>query len=263
MNTNDKNQRKVYILSGIIMVGFIYLILLFSGVISFNTTNNTNNSTIESNESYIDSNIENKEEILGIIGLTENGYKRLNDELKTQYNLSGDNYIDYNFYDIAKIFIDLKGGEYQVKDIDKEELNKLIFNYSTANSIELENLESNGNKKHPCYEGTGSCFGISEENYKKVAAVYKLSENPSDVLQKYGDVYIINTFATIDNPREIKDIIRIKKDGDGVEVKYDVTLNTVSGYDQNGNGFKKLITYKFNKNNDNKYYLDKIIVEEK
>lgn len=267
MNDNIKNQKTMYILSIIIIIGLVYIVLLFSGVINFNGINgNNNNNPSEKNIEYvyqIDSDVENVDEIFKIIGLTDKGYPRLNEELKSQYQLSGDNYIDYDCYDIAKIFMDLKGGEYQVKDLNSEELNKLLFNYSIADFINLENIDSNGNKNHPCYEGTGSCFGISEEDYKKIAKVYNLSPNPSDLLTKYQNLYIIKTFATWDNPREIKDGLVIKNVEDGVEAKYNVSLKTVKGYDQNGDGFTKTITFKLKKDTEGKYNLDKIIVEEK
>ena len=254
-------NKKTVILYSIIIIGIIYIILLFSGVISFKNNNETINNG-GSNISIIDEKVENKEEILKIIGLTEKGYRRLSDDLKTQYNLSGDNYIDYNTYDIAKIFIDLSAGEYQVKDIDKESLNKLIFNYASENGIEIENVELNGNKNHPCYND-GGCSGIREENYKLIASVYNLSENPSDVLQKYGDLYVIKSFGTVDNPHEINDSITIKNVNDGVEVKYSVRLKKIEDKIPNGVDFNKNIIFTLKKNPEGKYYLDKIIVEEK
>ena len=262
-NVTTTDNRVKTILYSIISIALIYIILLFSGVIKYNNNNNiNNNSNISSNESYIDTNVENKEEILKIIGLTEYGYERLNDDLKNQYKLSGDNYIDYNFYDIAKIFMDLSAGEYQVKDIGKEAINNLIHNYAIKNGIEINNIEMDAKSGSVC-DSIFGCFVINEENYKKIAALYNLSENPSDVLPKYEDKYVLKSLATIDNPHQIKDSITMKNVSDGVEVKYDVNLEIVEEYKDNGGKLNKTITFNLKKNNEGNYYLDKIKVEDK
>ena len=248
----NKNNNKVLLVICIILG--LFFILLVTGVIKINSNefNSTNNREVKE-----------KDEVLNLIGLTENGYKRMSDELKEQYQLNGDNYIDYNYYDIAKVFTDLNPGEYKVGDIGSELLNRLFFNYAVSNSIELIGIDSNGDQNHPCYEGVGSCFGITDESYKIIANAYDLSENPEDLLQKYDGLYLIKNFATIDNPHEINDSLSINYNKNDIIVNYNIELKPTQDYNSNGSTFNKIITYTFKMNMDNKYYLSNIKVEDK
>jgi len=252
---NNKKRITFLILGIILAVALAYIILLRMGFFNNNNGTNTNNgSVVEVGE---------KKDVLDLIGLTDKGYSRLDDYQKQIYNVSGDNYIDYSFYNIAKIFMDLKSGNYKVSDLEKDQLNRLIFNYATSHSILLENFDSNGEANHPCNKGTGSCLGINVEDYKKIAKLYGLSDNPSDVLNRYNDYYILDMFATVDNPHEIDDKIDIKYVNGDIEVKYDFSIKPTQDYNSNGSTFNKNITYTFKKNSDKNYYLSNIIVEEK
>ena len=87
------NNKLKFIFIGILPV--VIIILIFTFFKGFN-----NNSNFK--ESIID--VVEKEEVLNIVGLTDSGYKRMSDDLKTKYELSGNDYIDFSYYDIAKVY---------------------------------------------------------------------------------------------------------------------------------------------------------------
>lgn len=247
------NKQFNLIFGGIIVIILAFIVLVSTGVISFNKAPSSKvNPDIEVSE---------KDEVLALLGLTENGYKRLDEEAKQKYELEGDNFIDYSFYDIAKIFMDLKAGEYKVKDFNKDQLNSLIFNYGLANSVEFENIDSS-DPSHPCY-GTVGCFGIKEEDYKKIASLYGFSDIMNNVLQKYGEIYLLYVFPTVDNPHEISDKLSMKYLEDAIEAKYDVSIKPTQDYNQSGVTLSKILTYTLKKNADSTYYLESIKVEDK
>ena len=215
-------------------------------------TNNSNNTVtpVDKNANVISD--EEKEEVTQIIGLTVDGYKRLSAEDISDLKLTGKDYVDFTNFNVQNTFVGLSAGEYKTTELKSDDIHSIIlqavFGYGVQNlGITIKNIDE-------------ATLGISENDYKKIAKLYNLSENGVSYFGKdnFKNGYYL-TYVTGDTLHlmAIDDSISYSKENNVITVSYKVKL---SDADNKKVTYNKTFTYTFNKNTEGKYYLNTIKV---
>ena len=267
---DKKKTHKIFVLVLILiiiaLVGYIgYDKLYANKVVNEDNNSSVNNNKIKpiedkSKKEFIDS---DKNEVLSIIGLTENGYKRMDEDSCLEFGIDTE-CINYSWLDVASKFIGLDEGLTYAKDINID-LKKEIIYTSPLSTDYFETVEAYENESHYCHAGAGYCKALSQDNYAKVARRYGFNVNGKTIFSEReidNGLYLFNYGGTIINPARISDSITINARNDEVEVKYDVKIEFIS----NAFGAKninKRIVYSFKLDNNNEYDLYQIRVVNK
>ena len=202
----------------------------------------------EKNKKEIDSTT--KKELLDILGLTETGL--------TKGNAFGIQMLLLNF-DVNKEII--------INNLSQAKKLDIIATYSNDELIK----QISDDDTPLCPDG---CFGISEDNYNKIAKKYGITDNINSIfnsnlnynnsdryyyLGKYKDLYLFNNASAslFDEASEtIKDNYKMEIKDDDIYVTY--TLDYYETYSENIN---KTATYTFKQNNDNSFYLYSVYIK--
>ena len=285
MNNKPKKSKKgiiVIILLLLIIAGlctFIYLKkdVLFNNGNNNNNTNENNNANTNENNNNQQQNENKKQElssadkkkILDIIGLTENGYKRITSGMGYDTNYTDGNYIDLGSFDIADFFITSDSGKHTVNDIVGNNLADFLILYYP--SEEKRKAEENINDtNNPCYnfdsQVDSGCVTIGENQLNDYLRKYNIDFSKKSKLQKYKEMYIISYTGGISAPFKISDNISFSYDSDDVLVTYNVHLMNVDNgltasltqfFDSNHvqTSANKKIVFRFKTYDDGSFYL--------
>ncbi len=284
MVNNVNNQPPKKSKKGIIVI--ILLLLIIAGLctfiymkkdVLFNSGNNTNenNNVSDDNTNNNQTNVkqtnnqvppEVKADILKTIFLTENGVERMSTEEISKYSkeikkeLIGTDYYDdvfgmNPFFDNGFEDFDFKidGGEKRISELNADSKKYLIWNY--AIKYKMYGHYEPTNENHPCRSGTGECWTLSEDNYKKIAKKYGISENGQTIFpanEYENGMYLYFPAGSLGSISKITDKLDIYKNNNDIIVKYDIKLNWVI---DNSVALNETIKYTFKQNTEGDYYL--------
>lgn len=254
----------VIILLLIIIAGlgtFIYLKkdVLFNNNINTNNTNTNNTSNNENSKETKDDTKKEitdnvKKELLKIVGLTENGYKRLDEETIRELELTGKDYADLSHYNVGKVFIFLDEGNYNSNDLPtdvKKDIIKIVgFSEGLMKWINEDTFSA----------------AISQDNYKKIAKKYGFSEDGKTIFSNNefeNGYFLYMADGIIFVPYKIDDSVTFDSSENDIKLIYNVKLSDID--DKNPDPDKNLnkkITFSFKQNTDNEYYLYNIDVKD-
>ena len=248
---------------------------------------NINENNTEQNKNYTDSNkndnnqqneeisLTTKKELLNMVGLTENGYKRnnnfsmLDDDMLKE--VDKDNSVSLYWLDLAAILITMDDHGLELNketniNMLSSSLIKEIINATPSKYVSERKEEFDvPDDEYDCSsEGSGLCEGISFDEYKKIAKKYNLNEDGSKYFSNkeiYNGYYLFHESGGIDDLAKISDSYDFEKKDDSIILTYNIKLefyNKNEGRDYDRKNFNKKITYTFKQYNDGSYYLNSI-----
>ena len=208
---------------------------------------------------------------LNIIGLTENGYNRIDsttciscdDDMIEKFGQA--EYVVYDDSEIIKYFIGLDGDEIIFSELSKEETVKYIRALAIRYNFYKEEVLNDGMDnindldKYACIKEDGICDGISKSDYLLLAKTYGLSDNGDDYFsenERYNDYYLFTPHYEKRSYAKINDSISASKLNDDIIVDYKINLEFENNEHENIN---KNIKFIIKLNEKNVYYLYSMI----
>ncbi len=215
------------------------------------------NSDVKSNSETVNKELDDqtKDELLKIIGLTEDGYKKLSTQEVKEHELDASSeWIDFSAYNIINYFLGLSDGVYTVNDLDEEAKLKII-EYAPIAKDKLIGLNTKDENDNICQNGADSCLGITPDTYSYVAKKYGFSLDAATVFTNGtatnlydGKYYILIPYTGVMfNPSKIKDSVKFSDSNDSYYVVYDINLSFVSHNTPSNKDINQTIKFKFDK----------------
>ena len=218
----------------------------------------TNNSDVKSNSETVNKGIDEqtKDELLEIIGLTEDGYKKLSTSEVIEHNLDNTSeWIDFSAYNIINYFLGLNDGVYTVDDLDEEARLKII-EYAPIAKDKLIGLNTKDENDNICQNGADGCLGITPDAYKEVARKYGFRLDATTIFTNGtatnlydGKYYILIPYTGVMfNPSKIKDNVTFSHLNDSFFIIYNVNLRFESHNSSRNKDVDQTIKFEFDNN---------------
>ena len=208
-----------------------------------------------------------KKELLSLIGLTENGLERTYDEYCENLG-NNEKCVDFNHIGNASIFINLGNGVINPNDIDDNLKKEIIFTTTVSEFQDYMDKVSSESDDHYCAVGATFCYGLTQNNFAKIAKRYGFSQNGMDLFDNQEidqGYYLYRPHAYAIDPNKVTDKLMFElNDDNSIDIIYNIKadLSEINNKFYNKQDYEKEIIYTF-KINNNEYDLFQIKVVNK
>ena len=199
-----------------------------------------------------------KEELLNLVGLTENGHKKeIYDDCKNCTEYGTPFTIDDYF-----IQLDTKNVDLIINEMPISNIKEMIRVYANSNKMLVDKVYTDDvlSNEYECLMPVGACDGISFDNYKIIAKKTNLNEDGKKYFGKfeyYNNYYLFSTTGGTSGTFKIEDNFDFEKQNNNVILNYNIKGLSI---DNSGYNFNKKITYTFKQYADGTYYLHSVKV---